>query len=132
MRNNGLDMKLEVIVIPVSDVDRAKDFYTKTLGWRLDGDFVVSESFRAVQVTAPGSPCSILFGKGLTMAKPGSAQGFHLVVSDIAAARDELADKGVKISEVFHDADGGLHHAGNENRASGPDPKHRSYFSFAS
>ena len=96
-------MKLEVVVIPVADVDRAKRFYGD-LGWRLDGDFVVGDEFRGVQFTPPGSPCSIHFGKGLTTAAPGSARGLYLVVSDIEAARAELVDRGVDVSEVFHRA----------------------------
>ena len=126
-----MDMKLEVIVIPVSDVDRAKAFY-KTLGWREDADFVASEDFRVIQLTPPGSPASVIFGTGLTTAEPGSSQGLHLVVTDIEAARAELADSGIEISEVFHDAGGVFHHAGTEGRVAGPDPKHTSYSSFAS
>jgi catechol 2,3-dioxygenase-like lactoylglutathione lyase family enzyme len=126
-----MDMKLEVIVIPVSDVDRAKAFY-KTLGWREDADFVASEDFRVIQLTPPGSPASVIFGTGLTTAEPGSSQGLHLVVTDIEAARAELADRGIEISEVFHDAGGVFHHAGTEGRVAGPDPKHTSYSSFAS
>src|SRR5882762_4864721 len=108
-----MDMKLEVLVIPVSDVDRAKVFY-KLLGWREDADFVASEQFRVVQLTPPGSPASIIFGTGLTTAEPGSAQGLHLVVTEIEAARAELAEQGIEISEVFHDAGGVFHHAGTE------------------
>jgi catechol 2,3-dioxygenase-like lactoylglutathione lyase family enzyme len=96
-----MDMKLEVVVIPVADVDRAKSFYGK-LGWRLDADFVVSEAFRAVQFTPPGSPCSIHFGKGITSAAPGSARGLFLVVSDIVAARADLVARGAVVGEVFH------------------------------
>jgi catechol 2,3-dioxygenase-like lactoylglutathione lyase family enzyme len=124
-------MKLEVVVVPVSDVDRAKDFY-KTLGWRLDADFVAGEDFRVVQLTPPGSPCSVIFGTGVTSAAPGSAQGLHLVVTDIDAARAELADRGVEMSEVFHDAGGVFHHAGTAGRVAGPAPDHQSYGSFAS
>ena len=98
-----VDMKLEVVVIPVSDVDRAKRFYGD-LGWRLDGDFVVGNEFRGVQFTPPGSPCSIHFGTGLTSAAPGSARGLYLVVSDIEAARAELVGHGVDVSELFHRA----------------------------
>src|SRR5215207_1303555 len=98
-----IDLKFEVAAIPVSDVDRAKSFYGG-LGWRLDADFVVGDAFRAVQFTPPGSPASIHFGKGVTPAAPGSAQGLFLVVSDIVAARAELVDRGVKVSEVFHRA----------------------------
>ena len=97
------DMKLEVVVIPVSDVDRAKNFYGG-LGWRLDGDFVAGDEFRGVQFTPPGSPSSIHFGKGITSAAPGSANGIYLVVSDIEAARAELVGRGVDVSEVFHRA----------------------------
>jgi catechol 2,3-dioxygenase-like lactoylglutathione lyase family enzyme len=126
-----VDMKLEVIVIPVSDVDRAKTFYTG-LGWREDADFSSSADFRVVQLTPPGSPCSIIFGTGLTSAAPGSAQGLHLVVNDIAAAREEVTGKGVDVSEVFHDAGGVFHHAGSEGRVTGPAPGSQSYGSFAS
>lgn len=126
-----VDMKLEVIVIPVSDVDRAKRFYGN-LGWRLDADFATSSQFRVVQFTPPGSPCSIIFGQGITSAVPGSAQGLHLIVSDIEAARTNLVDRGVEVSELFHDAGGVFHHAGNEGRLSGPQPQRRSYSSFAS
>lgn len=126
-----VDMKLEVIVLPVSDVDRAKGFYAG-LGWRLDADVVIGEDFRVVQLTPPGSPCSIIFGTGVTSAEPGSAQGLHLIVSDIAAARDALVEHGADVSEVFHDAGGVFHHAGTTGRVSGPDPEHHSYGSFAS
>ena len=126
-----MDMKLEVIVIPVSDVDKAKAFYT-TLGWREDADFSTSEAFRVIQLTPPGSPASVIFGTGLTTAEPGSSQGLHLVVTDIEAARAELAGRGIEISEVFHDAGGVFHHAGTEGRVPGPDPKRASYGSFAS
>jgi catechol 2,3-dioxygenase-like lactoylglutathione lyase family enzyme len=130
-RAGRIDMKLEVVVIPVSDVDRAKRFYGN-LGWRLDADFATSDQFRVVQVTPPGSPCSIIFGRGITAAVPGSAQGLHLIVSDIEAARAELVARGVEVSELFHDAGGVFHHAGREGRLSGPDPKRGSYASFAS
>ena len=126
-----MDMKLEVVVLPVSDVDRAKRFYG-SLGWRLDADFVTGEDFRVVQLTPPGSECSIIFGKGVTSAVPGSVQGLHLVVVDIEAARAELVGRGVDVSELFHDIGGVFHHAGVEGRASGPDPARRSYGSFAS
>ena len=125
------NMKLEVVVIPVSDVDQTKDFY-KTLGWRLDADFVTSEDFRVVQLTPPGSEASIIFGKGITSAAPGSVQGLYLIVYDIEAARAELVERGVEVSEVFHDAGGIFHHAGTEGRVPGPDPKRRDYASFAS
>ena len=131
-----LDMKLEVVVIPVSDVDRAKRFYGG-LGWRLDADFAAGDDFRVIQFTPPGSGCSVIFGRNVTAAAPGSAQGLYLIVSDIEAARDELRRRGVEISEVFHDA--GDVHAGKDEpylfgrlRVGGPDPEHRSYRSFAS
>src|SRR6202050_5424221 len=98
-----VDMKFEVIVIPVSDVDRAKEFYGK-LGWRLDADYDNGKDFRVIQFTPPGSGCSIIFGKNVTAAAPGSTQGLYLIVSDIGAARKELLDRGVEISEVFHGA----------------------------
>ena len=126
-----MDMKLEVVVVPVSDVDKAKDFY-QGLGWRLDTDFAKSKDFRVVQLTPPGSPCSVIFGTGLTSAVPGSADGLQLVVTDIDAARAELASRGAQVSEVFHDAGGVFHHAGSEGRAAGPAPEHQSYGSFIS
>jgi catechol 2,3-dioxygenase-like lactoylglutathione lyase family enzyme len=119
----GVEMKLEVVVIPVSDVDRAKHFYTK-LGWRLDVDFAQGEAFRGVQFTPLGSSCSIHFGTGITSAVPGSAQGLFLVVSDIEATRSDLIARGVEVGEVFHRALG-------EEPGSGPDPARRSYASFA-
>ena len=97
-----MDLKLELVVVPVSDVDRAAEFYEKALGFRLDVDHHPNESFRVVQLTPPGSECSISIGTGITKSEPGSYQGMHLVVSDIEAARDELADRGVEISEPFH------------------------------
>ena len=124
----SVDMKLETVVIPVSDVDRAKAFY-ESLGWRLDADRG-SEVFRFVQFTPPGSACSIQFGIGLTSAAPGTAQSL-LVVSDIEAAHDELVGDGVKASEVFHDATGGYNRFDPDKRASGPDPERRTYASFA-
>ena len=133
---NRVDMKLEVIVIPVSDVDRAKDFYGK-LGWRLDADFAAGDDFRVMQFTPPGSGCSIIFGKNVTAATPGSAQGLYLIVSDIDAAREDLLGRGVKVSEVFHGASDV--HAGPDDpyifgrlRVSGRDSDHGSYRSFAS
>jgi catechol 2,3-dioxygenase-like lactoylglutathione lyase family enzyme len=131
-----LDMKLEVIVIPVSDVDRAKRFYGG-LGWRLDADFAAGDDFRVIQFTPPGSPCSVIFGNNVTAAAPGSAQGLYLIVSDIEAARDALRGRGVDVSDVFHGA--GDVHAGKDEpylfgriRVGGPDPHHSSYQSFAS
>lgn len=126
-----MDMKLEVIVIPVADVDRAKDFYTG-LGWRLDADVPVGEDFRVVQVTPPGSPASVIFGTSVTAQAPGTAQGLHLIVDDIEAARDELKRGGAEPSEVFHDAGGVFHHGGTDARVPGPDPKRSSYGSFLS
>jgi catechol 2,3-dioxygenase-like lactoylglutathione lyase family enzyme len=123
-RAPAVDMKLEVAVIPVSDVDRAKRFYG-SLGWRLDADFVISDDFRAIQFTPPGSPCSIHFGKGVTSAAPGSVQGLYLVVSDVEAARAELVSRGVDVSEVFHRAGPG------KPTLAGLDPERRSYSSFA-
>ena len=127
--------KLEVLVIPVSDVDRAKEFYA-SLGWRLDADFDNGKDFRVTQFTPTGSGCSVIFGKNVTAAAPGSAQGLYLVVSDVAAARHELLGRGVKVSEVFHAGDA---HVGPDEpflfgrlRVGGPDPDHHSYRSFAS
>src|ERR687898_3083382 len=102
-RARRVNMKLEVVVIPVSDVDRAKSFYSN-LGWRLDADFAAGDDWRAIQFTPPGSGCSVIFGKNVTAAAPGSAQGLYLVVSDVKAARDELLGRGVEVSEVFHGA----------------------------
>ena len=126
-----MDMKLEVVVVPVSDVDRAKGFYA-SLGWRLDADFPGEGGFRVVQFTPPGSACSIIFGSEITSAAPGSAQGLQLVVTDIEAARAELTSRGADVSEVFHDAGGVFHHGGAEGRATGPAPDHQSYGSFVS
>jgi catechol 2,3-dioxygenase-like lactoylglutathione lyase family enzyme len=136
LKDDKVDMKLEIAVIPVSDVDRAKEFYGR-LGWRLDADLAAGDDFRVIQFTPPGSGCSVIFGKNVTAAAPGSAQGLYLIVSDIGAARGALLGRGVKISEVFHDADGV--YAGPDEpylfgrlRVSGPAPEHRSYRSFAS
>ncbi|MFF9154770.1 VOC family protein [Streptomyces sp. NPDC014846] len=126
-----MDMKLEVVVIPVADVDRSKDFYAG-LGWRLDADVSGDGGFRVVQVTPPGSGCSVIFGSEVSAAAPGSVEGLHLVVSDVEAARAELAGKGVDVSEVFHDAGGVFHHAGTKHQVPGPDPDRTSYGSFAS
>lgn len=126
-----MQMRLEVVVLPVSDVDRAKEFYER-LGWRLDADVVTGDDFRVIQLTPPGSPCSIIFGTGITTAAPGSADGLYLVVDDIEAARAELSEHGVQVSEVFHDAGGVFHHAGTTARLPGPDPDRTSYASFAS
>jgi catechol 2,3-dioxygenase-like lactoylglutathione lyase family enzyme len=124
-------MKLEVVVVPVSDVDRAKAFY-QGLGWRLDADFVGADEFRVVQLTPPGSACSIILGSGLSSAAPGSADGLQLIVSDIAQGRAELVERGVEVSEVFHDAGGVFHHAGQNARVPGPAPEDASYGSFLS
>ena len=128
-----MDEKLEVIVIPVSDVNRAKEFYVG-LGWRIDADHAASDSFRIVQLTPPGSECSIQFGTNVASAAPGSAQDLYLVVSDVEAARAELASRGVKVSEVFHEGAPGarFHHDGTSGRVSGPAPEHASYGSFVS
>ncbi|MET4426731.1 MULTISPECIES: VOC family protein [unclassified Mycolicibacterium] len=126
-----MDMRLEVVVIPVSDVDRAKEFY-EALGWRLDADFSTAPDFRVIQVTPPGSPASVIFGTGVSAAAPGSVEGLHLVVTDIEAARTDLASRGVAVSEVFHDAGGVFHHAGTAARVPGPDAQRTSYGSFAS
>ena len=129
------DMKFEIVVIPVSDADRAKAFYAK-LGWRLDADFDNGKDFRILQFTPPGSGCSVIFGKNVTAAAPGSAQGLYLIVSDLEAARKALLERGVQVSEVFHNA--GVYTGTDETylfgsvRVNGPDPEHRSYRSFAS
>jgi catechol 2,3-dioxygenase-like lactoylglutathione lyase family enzyme len=125
-----VDTKLEVVILPVSDVERSKRFYT-SLGWRLDADFAAGDDWRAVQLTPPGSPCSVIFGKGFTAAVPGSVQGTFLVVDDVAAARAELIGHGVDVSEVFH-FEGPLNVIGTKGRVPGPDPEGRSYSSWAS
>ena len=131
-----VDMKFEIVVIPVSDVDRAKEFYEK-LGWRLDADYDNGKDFRVIQFTPPGSGCSVIFGKNVTGAAPGSAKGLYLIVSDIESARENLLRRGVTVSEVFHGA--ADVYAGPDEpylfgriRVNGPDPEHRSYRSFAS
>jgi catechol 2,3-dioxygenase-like lactoylglutathione lyase family enzyme len=126
------DLKLEVVVIPVSDVDRAKAFYTG-LGWRLDADFAFDTGFRVVQLTPPGAPASIQFGAKVTSAAPGSAQGNYLVVSDIAAAREELLARGAQVGEVFHERTPGgrFQPEGGSDRAAGPAEDHATYGSFA-
>src|SRR5216110_2696645 len=130
-----VDMKLEIVVIPVSDADRAKEFYGR-LGWRLDADFANGDDFRVIQFTPPGSGCSVIFGKNVTAAAPGSTQGLYLIVSDIEAARDELLGRGIEVSEVFHGASGV--YSGTDEpylfgriRVNGPDAEHGSYRSFA-
>ena len=130
-----LDLKLEIVVIPVSDVDRSKRFYTD-LGWRLDADFAEGGDFRVIQFTPPGSSTSVIFGTNVTAVAAGSTQGLYLIVSDIEAARDDLLRRGVAVSETFHG--GGVHNGTDEPylfgrlRLSGPDPDHGSYRSFAS
>ena len=125
-----VEMKLEVVVLPVSDVDRAKRFY-EAMGWRLDADFATGDDWRVVQLTPPGSQCSIHFGKGITAAVPGSVQGLMLIVHDIDAARDELINHGVDVSEVFHFR-GGFSVTGTKGRLPGPEPESRSYRTWAS
>ena len=125
-----MNMKLEVVIIPVSDVDRAKAFYEK-LGWRFDGDFAGEGNLRAIQFTPPGSDASIIFGKGITSAKPGSASGLVLAIDDVDAARADLIGRGIGVSEVYHYA-GLVFNAGKDARIAGRDPKGGSYFSFAS
>ncbi|XXF80200.1 VOC family protein [Myxococcaceae bacterium GXIMD 01537] len=129
-RAGKVDMKLEAVVIPVSDVDRAKAFYGK-LGWRLDADFRFDNGFRAVQFTPPGSGCSIQFGTKITSDTPGSAKGLYLVVSDIEAARDDLVSHGLEVSEVFHAGTPGAQF-GTDGRVSGPEHEPSSYRTFAS
>jgi catechol 2,3-dioxygenase-like lactoylglutathione lyase family enzyme len=128
--------RLEIVVLPVSDVDRAKAFYSG-LGWRLDADYDSGKNFRVIQFTPPGSGCSIIFGKNVTGAAPGSAQGLYLIVSDIEAARQEYLSRGVKVSETFH-SEGGVYDGSDQpylfgsHRVTGPDPGHGSYRTFAS
>jgi predicted enzyme related to lactoylglutathione lyase len=131
-RTPTIDMKLEVVVLPVSDVGRAKEFYGR-LGWRLDADFRFDNGFRIVQFTPPGAGCSIQFGTKITSAAPGSAQGLYLIVSDIEAARQELVDRRVEVSDVFHAVTPGAQFQpnGTIGRVSGPAPEHASYGSFA-
>jgi catechol 2,3-dioxygenase-like lactoylglutathione lyase family enzyme len=134
-KSHGVDMRLEVVVIPVSDADRAKAFYTR-LGWRLDADFASGEDWRVIQFTPPGSACSVIFGRNVTAAAPGSVRGLYLIVSDLEAARQDLLDRGIEVSAPFHGA--GDVHAGHDEpylfgnvRVSGADPKRGSYSSFA-
>jgi catechol 2,3-dioxygenase-like lactoylglutathione lyase family enzyme len=128
----NVDLKFEVVVIPVADADRAKEFYSG-LGWRLDADFPFDNGFRVVQFTPPGSGCSVQFGTNITSAAPGSAQGLYLIVSDIDAARDDLAARGADVSEVFHPGTPGAQFQpdGTSGRVSGPAPDHATYSSFA-
>ena len=126
-----MNMKLEVVIIPVSDVDRAKAFYSK-LGFRADGDFVVNEKLRALQFTPPRSDAAIIFGKGVTSAKPGSIKGLVLAVDNIEAARAALIAHGAQVSEVFHYADFPFNNSVDNPRINGRDPEGRTYFTFAS
>ena len=132
----SVDAKFEIVVIPVSDIDRAKAFYAR-LGWRLDADYDNGTDYRVIQFTPTGSACSVIFGRNVTAAAPGSAQGLYLIVSDIAAARAEYLRRGVEVSEVFHGGNG-VYSGPDEPyifgrvRVSGSDPEHRSYRSFAS
>jgi catechol 2,3-dioxygenase-like lactoylglutathione lyase family enzyme len=126
-----VDLKLEVVVIGVSDVDRAKAFYEK-LGWRMDGDFVIGDDFRAVQLTPPNSQASVIFGKGIASPKPGSVNSLVLAVDDVEAARDDLVARGADVSDVFHYAGGPFNEAVENPRVAGRDPQGRSYYSFAS
>jgi catechol 2,3-dioxygenase-like lactoylglutathione lyase family enzyme len=129
--SNEMDMKFEVTVIPVADVDRSKEFYTK-LGWRLDADFPFDNGFRVVQFTPPGSGCSVQFGTKMTASAPGSAQGLYLIVSDVEAARKDLAARGIEVSEVFHPGTPGAQfEIEGGGRISGPAPEHVTYGSFA-
>jgi catechol 2,3-dioxygenase-like lactoylglutathione lyase family enzyme len=127
-----MNYKLEVVMMPVSDVDAAKEFYAQQLGFIVDVDHQPNDDFRVVQLTPPGSPASIIFGTNVTAAEPGTAQGLHLIVSDIAAARAALVAHGAAPSEVFHDAGGIFHHGGIDARVDGPEPQGRSYGSFLS
>lgn len=127
----GFPMRIEVVVLPVADVDRSLAFYGG-LGWRLDADFSKGDDFRVVQLTPPGSGCALIFGKNVTAAKPGAVQDLMLVVQDIAAARADLVARGVEVSELFHDASGVFHRAGTANRVPGPAPEGRSYGTWAS
>ena len=124
------DLKLEVVILPVADVERSKRFY-EGLGWRLDADFSDGKDWRAMQLTPPGSPASVIFGKGVTTAVPGSVQGTFLIVDDVEASRAELVQRGADVSEVFH-FDGPLHVDGTKGRAPGKDPEGNSYRSWAS
>jgi catechol 2,3-dioxygenase-like lactoylglutathione lyase family enzyme len=124
-------MKLEVVVIPVSNVDRAKRFYAD-LGWRLDLDYTAESGYRVIQFTPPGSACSVIFGKNITSAMPGSVKGIHLVVSNIETAREALLRRGIEVGATFHDVGGIFHHASGDCIADGPNPQRKSYASYAS
>lgn len=124
-------MKLEVVVLPVSDVDRARDFYVQRLGWRLDADFPIEDGYRIVQVTPPGSACSVIFGEGLTERTAGTLHGLQLTVTDIVAAQEELTSRGVRVAGPFRDATGAFRHAGTAHRVPGLHPERASYGTFA-
>ena len=126
----AMDMKLEVVVVPVTDVDRAKRFYAN-LGWRLDIDYDDGDGFRVIQFTPPGSGCSIIFGKNVTSAAPGSLTGLHLIVSDIEGVRSELLSRDIAVNEPFHDLGGIFHHANGKRIIPGPNPDRKSYASYA-
>lgn len=126
-----MELKLEIVVLPVSDVDRSKAFYER-IGFRLDADFATDKGLRVVQLTPPGSAASIIFGEHLTTAEPGSVQGLHLITPDIAGARDQLVERGAEVTELWHDADGIFHWAGEDNRVPGPHPATDSYGTYAS
>ncbi|MEU7766596.1 VOC family protein [Nocardia sp. NPDC049190] len=126
-----MDLKLEVVVLPVANVLRAKAFYAEQLEFRLDAEFVGDDGYHVVQVTPPGSECSIIFGTGVTVAAPGTLDGLHLIVTDIEKAVAELAGRGVEVDGPFHDTSGVFHHAGTAERVAGPDPRRASYGSFA-
>lgn len=126
-----MELKLEIVVIPVADTDRAKDFY-QGIGFRLDADFSTATGLRVVQVTPPGSAASVIFGDNLTTAEPGTAQGLHLITPDIVEARNTLIEHGVAVSELWHDADGIFHWAGEANRVPGPHPATDSYGTYVS
>ncbi|TSD83236.1 glyoxalase [Mycobacterium sp. KBS0706] len=130
-RTDTIEMRLEIVIIPVSDVDRSKRFYGD-LGWRLDLDYATGDDYRVIQFTPPGSSCSVIFGKNVTAASPGAVQGLHLVVGDIDAAREDMVRRGVEISELFHDVGGVFHHADGKCLGGGPNPQRKSYASYAS
>ncbi|WP_336602693.1 VOC family protein [Paraburkholderia bengalensis] len=126
-----LDMKIEIIIVPVSDVDRAKRFYAN-LGWRLDLDYKGDDGYRVIQFTPPGSACSVMFGKNITRAVPGSLQSVHVIVDDIVAVRRELLRRGVDVGEPYHDSGGVFHHADGKGVVAGLNPQRKSYASYAS
>ncbi len=126
-----LDMRVEVVVVPVTDLDRSRRFYEQ-LGWRLDTELATDDGIRLLQFTPRGSLCSVTFGTGITSAEPGSVRSVVLAVHDVAASRAELSARGVEVSEVFHDAGGVFHHAGTDGRVPGPHPERRTYASWAS